>query len=210
MFAEETFSLSALLRSKSIDILKQIDIIDDNARLPSNELIARVGLEYTISSIAFDEDDSIYSTHDPHDPFDLPTCDLLDVVVAGDGDRWGETKKEQEAESFLGCGGPSRSAVKMVAQVRGRRPQRLPQSLRHLPTSTGPIKPARKLVVSSIIDETFELTKCGFNAPSTPPTTTRTKRPYGYSRRPPKLAHKSHRNTEDRLQAQCQKMSLVF
>jgi hypothetical protein len=44
------FSLSALLTSKSIDTT-QIDLIDDNAKLPSKELLVQVGLlEHSISS----------------------------------------------------------------------------------------------------------------------------------------------------------------
>jgi hypothetical protein len=112
----ETFSLSALLRSKSIDI-KQIDLIDDNARLPSEELIGRVGLEYSISSIVtVDEDESICSMNDPFTAsteFDLPACDL---DVAGDA-RWGETKKEQES---VGCGPTSRSVPSVSRRVSGR------------------------------------------------------------------------------------------
>ena len=212
----ENFSLSALLRSKSIDV-KQIDLIDDNARLPSEELIVRVGLECSISSMAtIDEDESIYSMNDPFTAsteFDLSICDL---DVAGDA-RWGETTKKEEEQESLGCG-PSRSAIKMVAQVR-QTPQHLQQSLLDLPsTPIGPIKPARKHAVSrSNIDETIELllttTKSGLNAaPST-----YTKRPYvsrrdsSRQRSPPKPAQKKSQKSTDRLQAQCQEMSgLVF
>lgn len=129
----ETDFLSALLKSNSIDT-KRLDIINDNARLPSEELIVRLGLDYHNSSFTTvsEEGESIYSMHDDcsfmaSTEFDLPIL-KLDVLV-GDA-RWGETKKE---ESSLGCVPIRSPTVENVAQAR-RRPQRsLPRSLCKIP-----------------------------------------------------------------------------
>jgi hypothetical protein len=157
----EAFSLSALLRSKSIDT-KHIDIIDDNARRPSQELIVQLSLECSFSSIeTVDEDENICSKHD--DPFmasttfDLPSREL-DVI----GHDRGGLKETKKGQSFLKCGPTSTSslsAVKMVPQVGIRPQRRLSQ-------------PERELV-ASLIDETIELTDCGLNFPRTVASTTK-------------------------------------
>jgi hypothetical protein len=85
----DIFSLSALLMSKSIDTT-QIDLIDDNARLPSKELLVRMGMEHSISSITtVNEDESIYSKHHPFMEQGLP----LNVPGGRGCSRGGETTK---------------------------------------------------------------------------------------------------------------------
>ena len=93
----ETFSLSDLLKSKLSGDSAQIDLIDDNARLPSKELLVRVGLQDSISSIAtVDEDESVYSKRDPF------MVQALQLAVPG---SWGLSAGETITEHMDGGGG---------------------------------------------------------------------------------------------------------
>ena len=93
----ETFSLSALLRSKSIGDTTQVDLIDDNARLPSKELLVQLGLKDSISSIAtVDEDVSIYSKHDPL---------MVQALQLGVPGSWGWSMGETKTEYSVDGGG---------------------------------------------------------------------------------------------------------
>ena len=187
-----TRSLSALLKSKALGP-EHLLIIDDNARLPTEELVEKIRFENSMTNFG----DFSMTDLDASADFALPVWEL---DASGDS-RWEDPSKTEASTPVC----PQRSAAKMLSGTQARRSGiPLPSSLRQLPSSVYPSVKNGRCQIVDILAETIEITKSFDSAAVAGSPSLRSS-----SNKRSQLVRRTSPPSKD-FANQCQQMKLVF